>query len=803
MAAVLLRLHAELRAGWRAWLGLALLLGIASGAAIAAAAGARRTESAYPRFLASQRAMDLVLDPDVAEGAVEGGAFRTLARLPQIADSSVVYLVPAMFQMPRGTVASFGADVFPLLDPSGRFGVEINRVKITEGRMWNARRPNEAVVGVTVARRFGIEVGSAITMMLSGIGPDGMPTGEPVARERLRVVGIGVSPGEFQPLASGHIPAVHLSPALYHKYEGAIPVDEGGLVVRLRRGEADVEPMIAAARSAGIPLTVGFSQFEQTEGVQRSNRFHSTALWLAASIVAAVGLALFGQALSRAAHSDADEHAALAAVGMTGRQLVGLTALRAAIVGLVAAAGAVVIAVAASPLTPTGPARLAEPDPGLRVDGAAVGIGAAATVALAALVSLIPGWRAARLAGIAGRTVGSGHRPSRAADALARAGMPPTAVTGVRLALTPGRGASAVPARATIAGATLGILALAAALTFRGALDHLLATPSLGGWNWDIAAEIETAQRERALDELARHPSVAAAVGGDIIDVEIGSDRMLAVVTEPGPFGPSVIEGRVPSSASEVALGTITMRSRGLRIGDSVRLKAFGDNLTPGKIARLRVVGRVALPGLFFSFVGTGKGAALSAEGMRRLVPPGSLQYGALFVRTNPGVDAVALGRELSERIPSFFPIPRREDAAVASLGDISEVPVVLAGVLATLAAATLAHTLASSVRRRRRDLAMLATLGFVRGQVRGAVAWQASTVAVLALAAGVPLGVVAGWWGWNLFADQLGVVPAQAVPALALGLAAPFAVLLANVVAALPARAAARMRPALVLRAE
>ena len=32
-------------------LGLALLVGVVSGAAIAAAAGARRTDSAYPRFL--------------------------------------------------------------------------------------------------------------------------------------------------------------------------------------------------------------------------------------------------------------------------------------------------------------------------------------------------------------------------------------------------------------------------------------------------------------------------------------------------------------------------------------------------------------------------------------------------------------------------------------------------------------------------------------------------------------------------------------------------------------------------------
>jgi hypothetical protein len=44
---------AELRAGWRTTFGLALLVGVVGGASVAAAAGARRTQSAYPRFLAT------------------------------------------------------------------------------------------------------------------------------------------------------------------------------------------------------------------------------------------------------------------------------------------------------------------------------------------------------------------------------------------------------------------------------------------------------------------------------------------------------------------------------------------------------------------------------------------------------------------------------------------------------------------------------------------------------------------------------------------------------------------------------
>ena len=133
----------------------------------------------------------------------------------------------------------------------------------------------------------------------------------------------------------------------------------------------------------------------------------------------------------------------------------------------------------------------------------------------------------------------------------------------------------------------------------------------------------------------------------------------------------------------------------------------------------------------------------------------------------------------------------------------IQSLPLLLAGLLALAGAATLMHTLVSSIRRRRRDLAILKTLGFLRGQVSAAVAWQATTLVVLALLIGLPLGIAAGRWGWNLFANQLGVVPEPQVSFLPLLLAIPATVLLANLIALIPGRAASRVQPAIVLRSE
>jgi predicted lysophospholipase L1 biosynthesis ABC-type transport system permease subunit len=129
--------------------------------------------------------------------------------------------------------------------------------------------------------------------------------------------------------------------------------------------------------------------------------------------------------------------------------------------------------------------------------------------------------------------------------------------------------------------------------------------------------------------------------------------------------------------------------------------------------------------------------------------------------------------------------------------------PAILAGGLAAGAVAGLGLTLIASVRRRRRDFALLKTLGFTRGQLAAAVAWQSSTIAVIGLVIGVPVGIATGRWLWLAFAHELSAVPDPVVPAGSIALAAAAALVLANLVAALPGRAAARTPAAIVLRAE
>jgi len=61
VTAVYVYLRAGLRRRWRAWLSIALLVGAFSGVVMAAAAGARRTDSAYPRLVAWSKPPDMVV----------------------------------------------------------------------------------------------------------------------------------------------------------------------------------------------------------------------------------------------------------------------------------------------------------------------------------------------------------------------------------------------------------------------------------------------------------------------------------------------------------------------------------------------------------------------------------------------------------------------------------------------------------------------------------------------------------------------------------------------------------------------
>jgi hypothetical protein len=373
------------------------------------------------------------------------------------------------------------------------------------------------------------------------------------------------------------------------------------------------------------------------------------------------------------------------------------------------------------------------------------------------------------------------------------------------MALEPGRGRSAVPVRSSLAGVTLGIVTLVGAITFGASLAHLLATPELYGQTWDV--ELTTYD-----DALARR-GVAAVEADDRIDgaavgyargsFEIGGDRVdgLVLRSVTGDLAPVILEGQRPAAANEIALGSRTLRSIGADVGDTVEVAPFAAERDA---VPMQIVGRAVFP--VFGEVGRlGEGVYVNPEGAERIdgepVDPSDT---GLLIRLAPGADLDAVIGDLEAETESFiFVISQGRPTDIVNFGRVEATPYILGGILAALSVATLTHLLVSATRRRRRELAILKTLGFVRSQVRATVGWQATTLVSVALIIGVPLGIAVGRWAWTLFADGLGVVAVPRVPLLVIALLIPGAVLVANLVAAAPAAAAARTRPATVLKAE
>jgi ABC-type lipoprotein release transport system permease subunit len=799
MDPVLLRLRAELRSNVRSWLAMSLLIGLAGGLVIAAAAGARRTETAVSRFARATKTTDVAMQT----GARFGFADLTLAevkRLPQVASAYQEEGYEAVGRTDEGR--KFDTSEVGLAAGPAHGTIAQDLPKLIAGRAANPRRIDEVVPEESAALRLGLKVGSTFTAAFAS--PDQLSAidrsnGDMSHLEMkgptktFRVVGIIAS---FD-YPTNDFPQVLLTPRFYRRYAAGVG-QSPGLVIHLKHGKADLAPFKAAIERLAHGGRVGFFTTSDFLGhLQRGVHLQAAALWLLATLAALAALLILGQAIARQGFVEADDYPTLRALGMTGRQLFSLAVARAGAMALAGGMLAAGLAIALSPLGPIGStARKAEPHPGLAVDVVIVGLGALATLLLVLAVSAVPAWRAARAMGDASpRVIDGGERPSAVPDKLARAGLPPTAVAGVRMALERGRGRTAVPVGATVFGVLLAIATIVTALSFSASVDRLVHTPRLYGQNWDaqLGDGYGRDNSRQAIPLLERDRDIGAFSAGTFDEATIAgkSTPVIGMDQVRGSVGPSLLQGRLPRAPDELLLGTKTMAKLGAHVGDVVRV-GVGK-----RSAHLRVVGKAVLPDILGGAISLGRGGMLTFAGLKKLTP--RAPRNVYLIRFRPAADKkAALGR-LRKLGVSLGAKP----VDIANFSRIDSLPFIIGGLLGSVAIATLVHTLITSIRRRRRDLAILKTLGFDRGQVSRAVAWQATTIALLAVLVGVPLGIAGGRWAWSLFSHELGIVPAPVIPVAPILLVVPSALLAANLIAAGPAAIAARTRAALALRAE
>jgi ABC-type lipoprotein release transport system permease subunit len=776
----------ELRRRWRSTVLLGLLAGITAGIALAATAGARRTDTAWDRLRAVTLASDAVAFP--SNVGIDDADWSKVANLPQVAALGAF-----------GFPYSVDGPCLPLIvSNQGSWLTDVDRPRVLKGRLPDPANPDE----VTVATAFGaVPPAGCAAFHVGDTVETHLMTKEQIAAGRfdtaegptvqLHVVGETVSPFDLAvvPDTAGNL---FVPPAFWEKYGADGQLSFSNALVRLKGGQADVPAFQQAVNDAlGQPVPVR-DLVDAGKRVTNGTGLERDGLYLFAVACALAGVVVVGQALGRAIRSTSDEISTLQALGLTRRERtfgLGLAYAPAVIVALVVA---VPLAIALSSRFPIGLGAKVEPDPGIHADWTVLALGGAVLVAILLLQTAFASWRAARP-----RPEGVPGATSPIARFLSSMGAPISAVMGSRLALEPGRGKRALPTRPALAAALTGLLGVAAATALATGINDAVEHSSRFGATWDLEVSYQGDSDpghdfQAMIDGLQANDDVTAVatINLQIVDVGVTTVPAFAITPTKGSLAFTVYRGRAPVADDETALGPSTMSVLHARIGDQVSVAGHDK----------RIVGEALLPQTPHSSYDQGVWLTSAAEAEM----PQSGFPGFPVLKVRPGADKAALVSSLNaqggEGTDVTLPSPPADQR---NMDNVRTLPVLFAIFVTFLALAGIAHVGASVLRRRSGELATLRALGWTPRQAFACLLWQATVVVLVGAAIGVPLGLAIGRLLWRNVAESTPMIYVAPGITVLLVASIPAALVLANVIGAVSGRRAARLRPAEVLRAE
>jgi hypothetical protein len=848
------RIRSTFRRRWTGYISLVVLVGLVGGLGLGSLAAARRTQSSFSTFLNRTNPSDLLVS------VYGGGAGSTnpsydprltqaIARLP-----GVLHVAPGL----EVTGAPLSADgsprirvtglAFPIASVNGLFFTQ-DRMAVTEGRLASPRRADEIMMAPVVAKLLGFHVGEVIPFgfysgaqqSLPGFGTKTVP---PAIRVNMKLVGLASVNSEIVEDDVDVLPTfIPLTPAFTTELLAHKGVSfSGGLTfgIRTAGGTATV-PAVEREVAHLIPPGVVSTDHQLAPVVEKADRSLkpiAIALGVFGGVAFLATLLIAAQLIARRLRAEADEVGVLRALGAgpIDTLLDGLLGLECAI--LLGTLLAVAVAVAMSPLAPLGPVRPVYPSRGVSFDWTVLGFGVVSLVVLLSVVVILLASAAAPHR-VALRPRNRSVTGAQLVAVMARAGLSVSGVIGVRMAVQPGEGRAAVPVRSMLLGTSLAVALVVTTLTFGSSLQTLVSSPSLYGWNWTYILNPVGAGGGNvpsiAFSMLKRDKDVAAYTGMSYNDMEMdGQEVPFLIANENAAVTLPILTGRGVEGSHQVVLGAATMAQLHKHLGQYITVSYGAPANAPIYLppTRLLIVGTATFPAIGFAstvsdHTSMGTGALLAFQALSKSFaaafnsgPSPALNGPNLaLVRIRPGVPTTVALAGLQRIVASsdrvFSSVEGgsggngmvvqgvQRPAEIVNYRSIGLTPTLLVSALALGAVVALALTLVASVRQRRRDLALLKTIGFVRRQLAAVVAWQATVAAVVGIAVGIPLGVVLGRWLWDLFARQIYAVPYPTVSAISLLLVGFGTLVLANVIAAVPARTAARTPTAILLRAE
>ena len=768
--AIAYRLRAWAGRRWASATGLALVVALALAVVLAILAGAHRTLTAPDRY--AER-WDTGVDAAIEQAS---GRPRTdeLTGLPSVERASAASFV-------FGAVLDDDGTPFDSLLFAG--SPEPLGLQLVDGRLPEA--PEELVASTSFFETTGAAVGDRLELVTltqeqaDTLGFDAPEPGGPSFE--VTIVGALAGPADIE---SGAYPVSLPLPRPSTRAMSAWRPPS------CRSSSPPVRPSrTSAANAAGLPraeeLAIDRAQVVHDD-IRDAVDAQGQGLLILGLVIAGATVAVVGQIATRQLRLADDEIATLRALGSTRGQLVAEQTVRATMVVAAAAVAGAILAWSGSGLFPTGFAERVEPDGGLRFDPL-VHLAAAAGLALAR-------------GGVGRRRADAHHHPTGRGADCAHEGRSARA-------LAPectGDDCAPVRVRHTDRSDTSGSRATRrAGRGVRRALRrrHVRSEPAaigrrsrrMGGGLRPRARRGPDEFSPEVVDALEADPNVDAVTlyGATQLLVETRTLDVIGMQPVAGNLVPEVLDGRLPVGADEVALGPRAARTFDVEIGDELTGSAATGEHT------LTVTGIALIPGIGGSDL-LGQNALVTDGGYRALDPEGPTFQ--VVVRLAP--DAPADAADQIAASTGLAAGGLDPPAAITSLDRVRDIPDIVAAAVGALGVLSLGHLMLVGVHRRRRDFAVLRSLGATRGRATQVVHWQATATTALVLGAGMPLGVLAGASLYQRFVHNVGARPDAVLPLGRTALALVVLALLANVVAAVAARRVRRDPPALVLAA-
>ena len=346
------------------------------------------------------------------------------------------------------------------------------------------------------ARLLGFHVGQVIpyglyTQKQQGLPGFGTPSVRPHRRFDAHLVGlVQVSNAIVQDDIDRFPTFIFFTPALAKEVLADAGQGTAGPVVyglQLDHGDSGVA---AVEREFSLLVPRGtVDQFHATgpvaAKVDRTLKPLAIALGVFGAVAALAALLIGVQVISRQLRAADEDLTVLRALGagpsaIAADGLIGM--LGAIVTGSVLAAAVAIVLSPLSPLSPLGPVRPVYPEPGIAFDWTVLGSGLLVLIGGLGAIAVTLAYRGAPHR-VARRSRLARSGTSKTAAAVASAGLPVPAVVGVRFAVEPGRGRTAVPVRSALLGAVLAVALVVATLTFGSGLQSLVSHPALYGWN--------------------------------------------------------------------------------------------------------------------------------------------------------------------------------------------------------------------------------------------------------------------------------------------------------------------------------